>query len=219
MAHRCIMYVDGYNFYYAIKRHPELTPLHLGWCDFRRLAERYMVPKGGDLVAVKYFTAPVGPFGKPGGEGGGENKRQALWLRAVRTIPAIDVVQGVHTGNHNGDAGSRSRSRKEKETDVNIAVSMVVDAAKDRVDRLLLVTHDRDQLPAIRAVAGIFAKTVDVWLPPNQETVHWGRLPSPDRVEIKRITRNMLSDCRLSDSLQDASGSFQAPKIWRRPSS
>jgi uncharacterized LabA/DUF88 family protein len=211
------MYVDGYNFYYAIKHYQDRTPLYLGWCDFRRLAEHYMVPPGGKLVAVKYFTAPVGPFGKPGGEGGSENKRQAIWLRAVRTIDSVDVIQGVHTGNHSGDSSSRSRTRKEKETDVNIAVSMVVDAAKDQVDRLLLVTHDRDQLPAVRAVSEIFGKTIDVWLPPNQDMVHWGRTPSRDRVGIERITRDMLANSRLPESLQDASGTFQAPRLWRRP--
>ncbi|MCP3681383.1 MAG: NYN domain-containing protein [bacterium] len=34
------LYIDGYNFYYAIKSNDEL-PVFLAWCDFRQLAEKH----------------------------------------------------------------------------------------------------------------------------------------------------------------------------------
>ena len=64
------MYIDGYNFYYAIKKNPQ-TPIYLSWCDFGALADKIIRSRGA-LIGIKYFTAPVGKFGAPGGEEGGE---------------------------------------------------------------------------------------------------------------------------------------------------
>ncbi len=41
-APKWAMYIDGYNFYYAIKKRLPSTQLHLGWCDFGRLAREMM---------------------------------------------------------------------------------------------------------------------------------------------------------------------------------
>src|SRR4051812_5143960 len=92
------MYVDGYNFYYAIKRHPQVIALSAAWCDFRALATRFLLPPGSELVSIRYFTAPVGRYGAAGGPEGSEAARQAIWLAAVRTIPGLDIVEGIHTG-------------------------------------------------------------------------------------------------------------------------
>jgi len=66
MSERCILYVDGFNFYYAIKRQSRTVPIYLGWCDFGKLAQRLIEP-GASVRAVKYFTAPVAELGEPGG--------------------------------------------------------------------------------------------------------------------------------------------------------
>lgn len=212
-----MMYIDGYNFYYSIKQHRAETPIYLGWCDFRLLAERYFLPPNADLVLVKYFTAPVGYFGARGGEAGGEAGRQEIWLRAVRTIRGLEVIEGFHTGDRSVASTAPRQARKEKETDVNIAVSMVVDAARNEVDRVLLVTGDQDQLPAIRAVSGIFQKKVDIWLPANQARGQWKYLNALEGIAVGAITREMLSRSRLPERLEDAAGAFEAPKGWRAP--
>ena len=217
LTERCVVYIDGYNFYYAIKKNPKETPISLGWCDFNALATRYFLLPGAQLTAVKYFTAPVGNFGERGGEAGGEAARQAIWLRAVRTILGLEVIEGFHTGDRSASSTSPRQTRTEKATDVNIAVSMVVDAARDEVDRILLVTADQDQLPAIRAVSGIFEKKVDVWLPPNHAASQWKFLNALNGVTVQPITREMLADSRLPERLEDADGVFEAPKVWRAP--
>ena len=217
MTERCVVYIDGYNFYYAIKKNPKETPISLGWCDFHALAKRHFRPPGAQLAAVKYFTAPVGNFGERGGEAGGEAARQAIWLRAVRTILGLEVIEGFHTGDRSASSTSPRQARKEKATDVNIAVSMVVDAARNEVDRILLVTADQDQLPAIRAVSGIFEKKVDVWLPPNHSASSWKFLNALNGVTVQPIIREMLADSRLPEQLEDADGVFEAPRMWRAP--
>lgn len=46
-----IVYVDGLNFYAAVRDRPETK-----WIDFRALADR-LVPRDGAVSKVKYFTS------------------------------------------------------------------------------------------------------------------------------------------------------------------
>jgi hypothetical protein len=60
MTRRVWMYVDGYNFYYAVKRASRnLVPIGFGWCDFRRLAELSVLTTMGP-VFLRSFP-PAGP--------------------------------------------------------------------------------------------------------------------------------------------------------------
>ena len=117
------MYIDGYNFYYAIKKQLPSTQLHLAWCDFSLLA-REIIDGRGALSGIKYFTALVDGFER----GEIEKERQALWLRAVESNPLIKSVQGFYSG------PGGYIERKEKETDVNIALALVGDADKQVYD-------------------------------------------------------------------------------------
>jgi len=114
------MYIDGYNFYYAIQEQLPSTQLHLAWCDFSLLA-REIIDGRGALSRIKYFTALVDGFER----GEIEKERQALWLSAVESIPSLKVMRGFHNGPSSGDPSYRYKKRKEKETDVNIALALV----------------------------------------------------------------------------------------------
>jgi uncharacterized LabA/DUF88 family protein len=212
MSERCMMYVDGYNFYYSIKRHPDKTPIHLGWCNFAALANQFMLPAGASLVGIRYFTARVERFGASGGPMGSEEARQQVWLRALNSIPGLEIIEGYHTG----EVGS-PRGRKEKETDVNIAVAAIVDAARDRFDRALLLTGDRDQRPTVRAVAEEFRKRADVWITPNQAVGFWKAAEGYAGVRVRTITSQMLHQSRLSERLEVGGQVVEAPRLWRAP--
>jgi uncharacterized LabA/DUF88 family protein len=208
------MYIDGYNFYYAIKTRPEITPIYLAWCDFGALASE-IIRSRGTLTGIKYFTAPVGDLGSPGGEEGGERGRQRLWLRAVHTISDLEVVQGFHTRDFSAEPFQRQKYRNEKETDVNIAIALVLDAAKERYDSAILVTQDTDQMPAVRAASAEFARHIEVWLPPGKEKGRWSEFDGNRFVSIHSITPDMLERARLPDSIRYYGGTIQAPKVWR----
>jgi len=220
MSERCIVYVDGFNFYYAIKRQKERLPIYLGWCDFRKLAE-VMVPRGSIVQSVKYFTAPVGDLGEPGGVAGSETARQAIWLRAVRSIAGLEIIAGFHRrGDDSATPHAPKKKREEKQTDVNIAVSMVVDAAKNRCDRVLLISGDQDQIPAITAVCREFDKLVDVWLPPTDRGFvppQWQMVGANKGVRVRSITPDMLRASRLPERIEGPEGVIQAPSIWCAP--
>jgi hypothetical protein len=220
MPELSIMYVDGFNFYYAIKRQSGTVPIYLGWCDFGKLAQR-MIEPGTSLRAVKYFTAPVAELGEPGGVGGSETARQGIWLDAVRTIPRVVVVEGFHRrGDDSSAPHAPKKKREEKQTDVNIAVNMLVDAAKNACDWLLLVTADQDQIPAVTAVRREFGKRVDVWLPPTDGSripMAWQVVAANDGVRVRVITTGMLSASRLPDRIEADGRLIEAPAIWRAP--
>lgn len=226
MAERCVLYVDGFNFYYAIKRNSEHaverkseSTLHLGWCDFHELATREFVPAGATLVRIRYFTAPVESLGKSGGELGGEQNRQNVWLNAVSTVRDLQVIEGFHSEDRELDPMAPQKHRTEKQTDVNIAVRMVADAARNRCDRLLLVTGDQDQIPAVLAVRDEFGKVVDVWLPPNQGGTpqRWKWLSARGGVTVRQITLDMLRRYRLPERIDQGGRVIEAPKMWRAP--
>lgn len=209
------MYIDGYNFYYAIKDCPEITPIHLAWCDFGALANE-IIRSRGSLTRIKYFTAPVGDLGRDGGEEGSERGRQRLWLRAVRTISDLEVVLGFYK-RESAEPSQRQRLRTEKETDVNIAIALVLDAAKEFYDSAILVTGDSDQMPAVRAASEEFARHIEVWLPPGQAKGRWSQFRASRFVSIHEIEPDMLERARLPDSIRHPGGTIQAPKMWRSP--
>ena len=103
------LYIDGYNFFYSID---DPDRLYLGWCDFRKLAEKHFLQKGESLDTIKYFTAPVGKTAYYG-----EKDEQRIWLEAVATINNLETIKGYH------QKPDTTKDREEKQTDVKIAVA------------------------------------------------------------------------------------------------
>lgn len=213
---RWAMYIDGYNFYYAIKKQPHVTPLHLGWCDFGRLGDA-LIGDRGTLQSIYYFTAPVGALGAAVGELGSEAARQDVWLKAVRSIPRLTVVHGFHSVDGPRDQREKTKKRTEKQTDVNIAVSLVRDAALDRYDTAIVVTADSDQIPAVRSATKDFGRNVEVWLPPGSAAGRWAECTPIKRIRIASLTSAMLSDARLPDQLRVGATTLEIPTNWRAP--
>jgi hypothetical protein len=204
------MYIDGYNFYYSIKHFPGQTPIHLGWCNFQKLAEKLMLPPNGALSRIKYFAPPVAHLGEPGGPAGSEAARQSIWLGALKYLDLVEILERCHRGD-------RPKARKEKQTDVNIGVTMVADAAEGHCDRALLVTGDLDQVPAVKAVVTRFHKKVDVWLPPNRDASPWKFITAYPGESLRSNTPAMLRETRLPNRIETADGVIEAPKVWRGP--
>jgi uncharacterized LabA/DUF88 family protein len=212
------MYVDGYNFYYAIKNNDQGWPLALGWCDFACLANRHIIASGGGgrLGYVKYFTAKVGHLGRETGPLGSEYKRQALWIRAIETNPLVQVTYGRHTGEFLEDSEERARQREEKETDVNLALAIAFDGAQRSYKKGILVTADTDQIPAIKKACE-WGVSIQVWLPPGKKSPRWStafqtkRGEKPWPVSVHRIERKMLETCRLPEVIEGE----KLPVAWR----
>ena len=78
------VYIDGLNFYSAIRRRPAEK-----WVDFLALASR-LVPAQGTVTTVKYFTAQIS--GKAA-EDPSAPGRQRVLIDAVRAT-GVEVVEG-----------------------------------------------------------------------------------------------------------------------------
>ena len=77
------VYVDGFNLYYGAVRD---TPFK--WLNIRRLCE--LLLPGLTIAAVKYFTARLSARR----EDPGKPTRQQVYLRALKTIPDLEIIFG-----------------------------------------------------------------------------------------------------------------------------
>jgi uncharacterized LabA/DUF88 family protein len=80
---KTIVYIDGFNFYYGCVKG---TPYK--WLDLSKLCS--LLLPGHQIVAIKYFTAPV----KPRPNDLEQPARQKIFLRALRTIPNLTIILG-----------------------------------------------------------------------------------------------------------------------------
>lgn len=202
-----IIYIDGYNFYYAIKNNPEL-PDYLAWCDFRKLAETHFPDERHDLFKIKYFTVPVGRCGHFG-----EKSRQRLWMRAVRNIERLEILSGFDVKHGN--------SRTEKMTDVNIAVEMIIDAFReDECDRMVLLSGDIDIAPAAITVSERVGgkRFVDAWIQPGIRHKRWEEIEQGINLYCMNATREMMETSRLPDDFTDTVSGSTIHNIsqWRK---
>lgn len=211
------VYIDGYNFYYAIKNNAAYG-IHLGWCDFRALAASALAPAGYAIGRIKYFTAPVGKCQNEQGE----RDRQSVWLQALHTIPDLEVVAGFYQRGSDEPVVRSDKvvkNREEKQTDVNIAVHMVLDAVEDEgCDLFVLVTGDADQIPAVRAIAERVRnpRKVQVWFPPGILSFKLANIVSP-RITCRELTAEELDRSRLPDEIPCGSGVIRCLPGWLRP--
>ena len=151
---RAIIYIDGFNLYYGALRGTAHKWLNL---------ERYfsLLRPDDDLQQINYFTAPVTGPTRP---------NQDLYLRALATLPLVNIVLGKFKKKRircavPGCCHAAPRifnAVEEKRTDVHIGIHMLDDAYQNRCERQILVSSDSDLVPALNVVKSRF---------PNQEII------------------------------------------------
>ena len=102
---------------------------------------------------------------------------------------------------------------EEKRSDVNMAVAMMLDAAKTETDCFVLITGDSDQVGTIEAIRYDYGKTVLVFNPHVGMSDHLKRAAS----YYKNIPRDLPSHFQLPDSIPvGKKGNFiTRPAAWR----
>ena len=143
---KTFIYIDGFNLYYRLKQ----TPCR--WLNLQKLSEVYLTAGKHEIIKIKYFTALV--------KGTLEDRfnitRQHIYLRALKTIPNLEIIFGqfkkrqvtgikCHYENGQyieGDELVTISKWEEKESDVNIATHLVADAPQ--YDSAVLISNDTD---------------------------------------------------------------------------
>lgn len=154
-------YVDGFNLYHSIQA---LERPALKWLNLKGLAESFLRP-GDALVGVCYFTAVVQ---HPPGTAS-RHRRYIDALRAQGVEIITSKFQRVEKYCRQMERGCPFQ--EEKQTDVGLATRYVVDAIRGVAERVILVTADSDQIPAIEAVQTYSPNTeIQLVIPPGRRS-------------------------------------------------
>ncbi len=204
------VYVDGFNLYYgAVKGTP------YKWLNILSLCQR-LLPKN-NIVKIKYFTALV--TARPGDPD--QPNRQQIYLRALRTIPNLEIIYG-HFLEHpvnmplvNSLSGKTKYAHvmktEEKGSDVNIAAHMINDGYKGLYQVAVLLTNDSDLVEPIKIVRSDLKLAVGVLNPhhntPSYELRKYATF-------VKPIRKGVLAASQFPTTLTDATGSFHKPPTW-----
>jgi uncharacterized LabA/DUF88 family protein len=157
--------IDGFNLYHALEKFPQGVDeadrnryQKYKWLCLRTLIQRFVRPEE-EFVGVHYFTAyPNWDSAK--------RLRHQTYVNANRSRGVEYTLGEFKAKSIDCRATCRQefQMNEEKQTDVNIAVKMLELA--DSYDKLILVTADSDQVPAVRLLQKLHpAKQVFV-LPP-----------------------------------------------------
>jgi len=143
---RVIIFIDGSNFYYALKRSFFKTNI-----DFEKFCN--FLCSDNALITIKYYNSPLNRIDDPE-----EYKKQQKFFNYLLKVPLMDVYFGRLEKRPDG-------KKAEKGVDVKLAVDLVVNAYKDNYDIAILVSNDADFIPAINEVLALNKKVYYVGFP------------------------------------------------------
>ena len=206
---RVVAYIDGFNFYYGAVRD---TPHK--WLDFGRLCQ-ILLPSH-DIEKIRYFTARV--LERPSDPQ--QPQRQQVYLRALETVPNLEIHLGQFQVNHirrplsdPPTSGPRTVSvidTREKASDVNLASYLLLDAFRDMYDLAVVFSNDSDLVTPIRLATTELGKQVGVYAinrranPRLSQVATWYR----------SIREGPLSASQFPSVLQDDRGTITKPSSW-----
>ena len=155
------IYIDAFNLYYGALRYSQHK-----WLDLKALGT-ILFPKD-QIRRIKYYTARL----KPDSIDPGKSKRQQIYLRALRTIPELDIVYGYFQSHPVKRILASSQpenpevvtviKNEEKGSDVNLAVDLIADGCDRRYEQAVVISNDSDLGRAVKIVATTYQLTVVV---------------------------------------------------------
>jgi len=209
LAVKTHVYVDGFNLYYGALRGTGFK-----WLDIAEMC-RLLLP-GDDIGRIAYFTARVN--GRPTDPE--QPQRQQAYLRALRTIPRLDIVYGhfltkrVTMPLAGSPPGARQAARviktEEKGSDVNLATHLLWDGFREQYEAAVLVTNDTDLLEPIRIVRRELGRSVGILQPHTHPSMMLLR----HATFVKSIRKGVLAASQFPAVLHDERGRFTKPASW-----
>lgn len=211
---RVLCVVDGFNLYHSLDWFEDgITAIDsqryrkYKWLSLRSLALCYVRPRSETLVGVRYFTT-YAHWNE------GKIFRHRVYVRA-QEAEGTEVVFGRFKNKQvecKAQCGATFSAWEEKQTDVNIARCIIESAYLDLFDRLILISGDSDQVPAVQFVKEYFpSKHVTVVVPIGRsadelkQTAH----------TTEKMTENHLDRSQLPTKIKVLSGEWvQKPDTW-----
>ena len=173
----------------------------------------------GDAIhRVCYFTALVNP--RP--ENPGQAQRQLVYLRALATLPSLEVYFGTFRSGVIRRPLAESipgllsrvlvRDSEEKGSDVNLATRLLVDGFNGAYEQAVVVSNDADFTGAMQYVRNELGLKVTLVNPDRRRS-------SPKNLSnaatyIKRLWKSHLRRSQFPDMLEDEVGMIRKPLGW-----
>ena len=212
---RVTVYVDGYNFYYGLKRMKKMDIdwQKFYWLDFVKLFDHFKL-NNQILVKVYYFTAPPINIQK--------RNRQKLLLLANKLLHGnrFEVIEGKF---YDKDytcpvCNSKYVIPEEKRTDVNICTQMMHDCAKNDSDVLVLVSADSDLVPPLEMIKKDYPdKKLRVFFPPKVFSNDLNNFMKNFRGKVLELRKHKIkfSNSIMPDTVSKDGISYTIPDKWK----
>lgn len=202
---RTIVYIDGFNFYFGVLKNTAYK-----WLDIVGLVKHvcHIQNPTLDVVAVKFFTAPVITRVATQGEKALQSQ-QSYFKALLNTHPeTIEIINGYYIL----EKGSPPRYKQpidkqdrvevwrleEKQTDVNIALQLYRDAALKHCEHAVLVSSDSDLEPALAFLRQDFPDyPIGLILPRREPNETKQRPPNSNLSGLANWTRTYIRNDEL----------------------
>jgi len=207
MPKKTYVYIDGFNLYYG-----SIKKSLYKWLDLGKFCHALL--PNDDVHSIKYFTAKVS--GRPGNLDAPIH--QALYLRALMTIPDLEIIYG-HFLTHSirmPITGSNPckwvpvDKTEEKGSDVNLATYLLHDGFMGAYDTAVIVSNDSDLREPVRVVRKVLNLPVGII---NPHPRHSKELQE-HATFVRRIREKHLASSQFPLALTDRDGSFVKPRDW-----
>ncbi|MFH1969690.1 MAG: NYN domain-containing protein [Verrucomicrobiota bacterium] len=206
---KTFVYVDAFNLYYGSVKG---TPYK--WLDINTLCR--VLLSQHSIERIKYFTALVDP--RP--DDPSQPMRQRVYLRALRTIPNLEIVYGhylthvvpmpVANPQPNQPSYVRVIRTDEKGSDVNLACHLLRDAHLGLFECAVIMSGDSDLKTPVVMVRNELKLPVGV-INPQQRPC---RALKDTAAFYKHIRTAALQAAQFSPVLTDSMGTFSKPASW-----
>lgn len=212
---RTHVYIDGFNLYYGCLKRTKCK-----WLDLNALCSR-MLPSHS-IAMIKYFTALV----KSRPDDPNQRNRQLTYLRALKTIGNLRVIQGSFLESERclpiSDSCKLSVPGKyprklikvikseEKGSDVNIASHLLIDGFRRLYEVAVVISNDSDLAEPIRMVRSDLGLRIGIINPHEHHSI----ILKPLATFLKRIRKSDLESCQFPVTLRDKYGEFHKPDSW-----
>ena len=202
---RVIVYVDGFNFYYGLKR-TQWKKYY--WLDVVKLFESFMRPNQ-ELVAVKYFSARSTDTDK--------SKRQDSFFQANKENFKFKLILGKYLKKEIECFKCHNiiHTYEEKESDVRIATQIVADAFQKNCDIAIVVSADSDMIPAIELAQEALIK-VFIYFPPHQFSSNLSTMGNGSPLLMQRY-ETRFKQAVFPDTMTLSNGyNLSIPAEWKK---
>jgi len=211
---RVRFYIDGFNFYYGIKRSVNADPRwgNAYWINVVDLCNSFIGPDE-ILDRVIYFTAS--PLDS------GQSSRQSAFLNANKVLnnEKFEIVRGKYLAKQITCpyCGASISRQEEKKTDVNISVRMIDDCMKNQTEKVILISADTDLIPPLELIKTSFPNIkLKVMFPPSNFSHEISSTMLAWKSKVTLLEKNLVrfEQAMMPDAIEG--GKYSIPPEWKR---